>query len=181
MDVKFHDEEGNEYLWFPKWDDLRNLYAEAERVEDMNPTGDEDLERLKELKQLDDAVIDEISDIIADTWVGDDLGDFFRQLGHDVDYGYQIEENARTFPAETGGPDRVRKRFVANKLRELNEVDYELVVKVIEKAASQKEHIGMEYRRETVVSRLDEVVKHEGWTITQDGNIQPIQYNGENK
>jgi hypothetical protein len=176
LDVKFHDEEGNEYVWFPRWEDLRNLYAEAERVENLNPTGDKDLSRLKSLKQLDDTVINEIAEIIADTWTGDSLGKFFRQLGHDVDYGYQIEENARTFPAETGGPDRVRKQFVLGKLRELNEEDYELVVKVVEKMASRKEHINDEERRKTVLYRLNKALEHEGWEVTRDGNVQPIQH-----
>lgn len=176
LDVKFQDEEGNEYIWFPRWDDLRNLYAEAERVEDMNPTGEEDLNRLKELKRLDDSVINEIAEVISDTWTGDDLGTFFRQLGYDVDYGYQTEENARTFPAETGGPERARKQFVTNKLRELNEEDYKSVVKVIEKAVSRKEHIDKEDRRETVIYRLNRAVEHEGWEVTRDGNVQPIRY-----
>lgn len=174
LDVKFQDEEGNEYIWIPEWDNLRNLYAEAERVEDMNPTGEEDLGRLKELKRIDGPVISEIAEVISDTWTGDDLGNFFRQLGYDIDYSYQVEENARTFPAETGGPERVRKQFVTDKLRDLNKEDYKDVVKVIEKAASRKEHIDKEDRRETVLYRLNRAVEHEGWEVTGDGNVQPI-------
>jgi hypothetical protein len=175
LDVHFQDEEGNEFVWFPRWDDLQKLYAEAERVEEMNPTGEEDLERLKELKQLDEPVIDEIAEIIAETWTGDALARFFRQLGYDTEYGREVEEHARTFPAETGGPETVRKEFVREKLRDLNQEDYTLVVEVIEKAVAGKEHIEQDERRETVRYRLNEALRHEGWTVTRAGNVQPIE------
>ena len=176
LDVQFRDEEGNEYVWFPKWDDLQNLYAEAERVEEMNPTGEEDLERLKELKKLDNAVIDEITEVIADTWSGDELAEFFERAGYPIDFGYEAEEHARTFPAETGGADRLRRKVVRSKLYELNDEDYETVVDVIEQAVSKKEHIGKNDRRETILYRLKETIKHEGWTVTRNGNVQPIEY-----
>lgn len=176
LDVKFRDEEGNEYIWFPKWEDLQNLYAEAERVEEMNPTGEEDLENLKGLKKLDDAVIDEIADVIADTWRGDELAEFFERAGYEIKLEYDAEEHARTFPAETGGPDRLRRKAVRSKLHELNDEDYEKVVEVIEQASSKKEHIDNNDRRETILYRLNEAVKHEGWKVTRDGNVQPIEY-----
>lgn len=175
LDVKFRDEEGNEYIWFPKWEDLQNLYAEAERVEELNPTGDEDLERLKKLKKPDDAVVDEIAVVIAEIWTGDDLAKFFERAGFEIEFGYQAEEHARTFPAETGGPDRVRKEVVRSKLHELNEEDYENVVEVIEQASSEKEHIDQNDRRETVLYRLNRAIEHEGWKVTRDGNVEPIE------
>lgn len=176
LDVHFRDEAGNKYTWYPKWEHLQSLYAEAERVEEMNPTGDEDLQRLKELKQLDDAVVDAIADIIADTWHGDDLAGFFERAGYPIDYGDYAEEHASTFPAETGGADKIRKDVVHSKLRELNEDDYEKVVEVIEQAVSRKEHIDRDERRETVRYRMNEAVKHEGWTVTRNGNVQPIEH-----
>lgn len=176
LDVKFRDEEGNEYIWFPRWENLRNLYAEAERVEEMNPTGEEDLERLKELKELDDAVIDEIADVIADTWTGDGLAEFFERAGYGIKFGYEAEEHARTFPAETGGPDRLRRKAVRRKLHELNDEDYEKVVEVIEQASSKKGHIDKNDRRETILYRLNETIKYEGWEVTRYGNVQPIEY-----
>ena len=176
LDVHFRDEAGNKYTWYPKWEDLQSLYAEAERVEEMNPTGDEDLQKLKELKQLDDAVVDAIGEIVADTWYGDDLAAFFERAGYPVDYGYEAEEHANTFPVETGGADKVRENVVQTQLRELNEDDYEKVVEVIEQAVAKKEHIDKGERRKTIRSRLNEAVKHEGWTVTHNGNVQPIQY-----
>lgn len=176
LDVKFSDEEDNEYIWIPSWEDLRNLYAEAERVEEMNPTGKEDLERLEELKKLDNAVIDQIADVIADTWRGDKLVEFFKRAGYEIKFGQKAEEHARTFPAETGGPHRLRRKAVRNKLHKLNDEDYEEVVEVIEQASSKKEHIELNDRRETILYRLNEAIKHEGWKITRDGNVQPIEH-----
>jgi hypothetical protein len=111
LDIVFEDSEGKTYTWYPEWDDIRKLYAEAERVEEVNPTGDKELENLKEFKQLDTPVIDQIAKIIAETWTGDRLGRFFRELGYDTEFGYQVEEHATTFPAETGGREKNQNRF----------------------------------------------------------------------
>lgn len=176
LDVQFRDEEGNDYVWFPKWEDLQHLYAEAERVEEMNPTGEEDLERLKQLKQLDDAVIAELVEVISDTWSGDALAEFFDRAGYPIDYGFEAEEHASNFPAETGGANRLRRKVVRSKLHELNDEDYQQVVDVIEQAASKKEHIGEAERRETILYRLNDAIQHEGWQITRSGNVQPIKF-----
>lgn len=176
LDVKFFDEEGNELVWFPKWNDLQNLYAEAERVEEMNPTGENDLRELKELKQFDFAVLTAISEVIADTWTGDDLGEFFKDFEFDFDWDYVAEEHAHTFPVETGGADRLRKKAVLALLEELNVEDYQKIITVVENAVSPKHHIENEVRREEVRYRLNEALKHEGLEITRDGIVRPIQY-----
>ncbi len=179
LDVRFRDAEGNVYTWYPEWDDVRNLYAEAEKVEELNMGDSRELEELKELKHLDDPIIDEIARVLANTWTGDDLGNFFRDLGYEVDYGYQVEENASTFPAETGGPERVRKDFVRSQLRELNDGDYKRVIEVVEEAANPKRHINLEERHSALVKQLNMALEHEGLQVTMDGNVLPVQYENE--
>lgn len=179
LDIKFVDEYGNEYVWFPEWDDVRNLYAAAERVEEINPKGADDLRELKELKQFDSPVIDAIAEIICDTWKGDNIGRIIKELGYENDYGYHTEEHANTLPAETGGASKVRKDFVRDKLQDMNDEDYELVIEAVEHIAAEKIHIEKEDRLETVRYRLNEALKHEGLEITRNGVVQPIEYDDE--
>jgi len=184
LDVKFQDEHGNQYIWFPKWDDLQKLYAEAERVEELNPTGDRDLKKLKELKQFDLSVLNAIAEVIADTWQGDDLNRFIRDLGYDTEYDQQTEHqaefNASLFPPADGA-EGVRKDYVMDVLENLNEEDYQLIIEVIEQAASPKQHIGKEDRQERVRYRLNEAIKHEGLHVTTSGAVEPIEYNDEDE
>ncbi|MDL0127741.1 hypothetical protein [Halobacterium salinarum] len=134
LDVKFQDEHGNQYIWFPKWDDLQKLYAEAERVEELNPTGDKDLKKLKELKQFDLSVLNAIAEVIADTWQGDDLNRFIRDLGYETEYDQQTEHqaefNASLFPP-VDGAEGVRKDYVMEVLEDLNKQDYQLIIEVM--------------------------------------------------
>ena len=61
MDIIFQDSNGNEYVWTPKWEEVMSIYAESERVEEMNLAGGEWLEELKEKKQFSDEVLDELA------------------------------------------------------------------------------------------------------------------------
>lgn len=176
LQVRFTDEEGNEHLWFPEWNDLQNLYAEAERVEEINPTGEEDLKELKELKKFSKPIIDAIAEIIADTWQGVDLNKIFEDIDDDFEWNHHAEEHAATFPVKTGGPSKMRKDAVLGSLENLNEEDYQLVVTIIERVASPKYHIGKDDRRKETRHRLNDAIKHAGFEVTRDGIFQPIEY-----
>lgn len=184
LDVKFQDEHGNQYIWFPKWDDLQKLYAEAERVEELNPTGDKDLKELKELKQFDLSVLNAIAEVIADTWQGDDLNRFIRDLGYETEYDQQTEHqaefNASLFPS-VDGAEGVRKDYVMEILENLNNQDYQLIIEVIEQAASPKQHIGKDDRQEKIRYKLNEAIKHEGLHVTTAGAVEPIEYNDQDE
>jgi hypothetical protein len=74
---------------------------------------------------------------------------------------------------------KIRTDFVREQLHELNDEDYQLVIEVIEKAASPKQHIEKKDRLEKVRYRLNNALEHEGWEVTRDGVVRPIEHEEE--
>lgn len=77
------------------------------------------MKELKELKQFDLSVLNAIAEVIANTWQGDDLNRFIRDLGYETEYDQQTEHqaefNASLFsPAD--GAEGVRKDYVMDVL-----------------------------------------------------------------
>jgi len=186
LDVKFRDSDGNEYMWIPEWDDLSDLYAEAERVEELNIGEGYWLDELKKRKQFDDETLHHIAEIIADTWTGDDLNRFFETLDFDIEWDdtteAAISEYAGLNPikASMEGMDSESKRreTVVEKLEELNEEDYRYVVQVISKAAHPRTHIGEEDRHSEVVDQLNQILEFEYMKVTEEGEVLPMDYDG---
>lgn len=64
MEVVFKDDGGKQYVWTPKWEEMQKLYATAERVEEVNEGGGEDLQRLKALQRFSGPTLTRLANCI---------------------------------------------------------------------------------------------------------------------
>jgi cell division protein ZapD len=177
MDIIFQDSNGNEYVWTPKWEEVMSIYAESERVEEMNLAGGKWLEDLKEKKQFSDEVLDELAEVIADGRSTDEIADFFEIVGFDADeMRYNLSHDDPLRSKAEGHSNRV---YIAKeKLQELNSEDYRYVVQIVQKAADPKQYIGEQEKHQEVVEKLNTALEFENLRVTEDGRVLPIEKDG---
>lgn len=174
MDIIFQDSNGNEYVWTPKWKEVMSIYAESERVEEMNLAGGEWLEELKEKKQFSDEVLDVVAEVIANRRSTDEIANFFEILGFDTD---EIRHNLRyddPLKSKVEGHGN-RVSIAKEKLQELSSEDYRYVVQVVQKAADPKQYIGEQEKHQEAVEKLNAALEFENLRVTEDGRVLPVE------
>lgn len=174
MDIIFQDSNGNEYVWTPKWEEVMSIYAESERVEEMNLAGGEWVEELKDKKQFSDEVLEEVAGVIADGRSTDEIADFFEMLEFDAD---EMRHNlAYDDPLRSKAESHSNRIYISKeKLQELNSEDYRYVVQVVQKAADPKQYIGEQEKHQEMVEKLNTALEFENLRVTEDGRVLPME------
>lgn len=174
MDIVFQDSSGDEYVWTPKWEEVMSIYAESERVEELNLAGGEWLDELKEKKQFSLEVLDEIAAVIANDRSTDEIADFFKAAGFpDDSLRYNL---GPTDPLKSQVESRDnRVGMTRRKLEELNDQDYRHVIQAIQKAADPKQFIGEDDAHQEAITQLNQALEHEHMEVTQDGRVLPLE------
>lgn len=163
MQVIFEDSQGREYVWTPGWEEVVDIYAEAERVEETNEGGGEWLEMLRERNAFSEEVLSHIAETIASELTEDEVTSFFKKSGFpEIEYGEDTSED--------------KSEHIYRELAELNENDYTQVTQIIEVFADPRRYISEETRHKRVVRRLNKGLKHEDWKVTEDGEVQATRY-----
>lgn len=180
MEVVFEDDTGSRYVWTPKWNEMQNMYAAAERVEEVNEGGGEELKRLKELQRFTGPTITRLAKCIdqykslravkqklaGNPVVGvastehTDVADIF----HDADVSPPEYPNQFTLSD--------RWSFIRDRLHELNQDDYQYIIRIIEVLVHRNRHIDAEERRRTIIEELNKVLTYENMEIGLDGKVQ---------
>lgn len=174
MDVVFQDSHGNEYVWTPKWEEVMSIYAESERVEELNVAEGKWLDKIKEKKQFSVEVLDVLAEIIAEDSSTAEIAEFFESLG------FSGEEFRYNFGNDLDLQSRVEKwdnrhGTTKRKLKELNEEDYRYIIQVVSKAGDPRQYIGEQEKHEEAVDKLNEALEFENMRITSDGRVLPIE------
>jgi cell division protein ZapD len=163
MQVIFEDSQGREYVWTPGWEEVVDIYAEAERVEETNEGGGEWLEMLRERNTFSEEVLSHIAETIASDLAEDEVTSFFEKAGFpEIEYDEDSSED--------------KSEYISQELAELNENDYTQVIQIIEVFADPRRYISEESRHKQVVRRLNKGLKHEDWKVTEEGEVQATRY-----
>lgn len=182
MEAVFEDDDGKKHVWAPKWQELQNMYAAAERVEDVNTGSGEHLDQLKALQQFSGPTLTRLAKCI-DRHTS--LRGLQSEFGDKVVGSRGITDKAEVEDVfnEAGfaGPDYPnsfnlanRWKFIRERLRELNQQDYNNIIEIIEVLVHRNRHIDAEERRRTIIEELNKALTYENMEITLDGRVTPI-------
>lgn len=182
MEAVFEDDDGTKYVWAPKWQELQNMYAAAERVENVNTGGGEHLEQLKALQQFSGPTLTRLAKCID---VHTSLGKLQRRFSDKVVGSGRMADKSDVedvfseagftepeFPYKFNLANRWK--YIRERLRELNQQDYNYIIKIIEVLVHRNRHIDAEERRRTIIEELNKALTYENMEITLDGKVTPI-------
>jgi len=183
MEVAFEDDDGEKYVWTPKWEEIQNLYATAERVEEVNEGGGQELEQLKTLQQFSGPTLKRLAKCINYHTSLEAIRHVFadtptvRGRTPEQSEVNQIFVDAGVEPPDY--PDRYnladRWKFIRDRLRELNREDYQHIIDIIEVLVHRNRHVDAEERRRTNIEQLNKVLNYENMEIMLDGKVRMIR------
>jgi cell division protein ZapD len=163
MQVIFEDSQGREYVWTPGWEEVADIYAEAERVEETNEGGGEWLEMLRERNAFSEEVLSHIAETIATDLSESEVTGFFEKAGFpEIEYDEDTSSD--------------KSEYIYRELAELNENDYTQVIRIVEVFTDPRRYISEEAHHKQVVRRLNMGLKHEDWKVTEEGQVQATRY-----
>jgi len=173
MDIVFQDGRGNEYVWTPKWEEVMSIYAESERVEELNVAEGKWLDDIKEKKEFSIEVLYEIAELIVKDRSMHEIAEFFESAGFDGEY-FRYSTTDLDVRSEK---EKLGNRICAtkNKMTELNEEDYRYIVQVVSKLGDPKQYIGEEDQHEKVIDDLNRALEFENMMVTNDGRVLPLK------
>lgn len=180
MEVVFENDAGEDYVWTPRWDEIQNLYATAERVEETNENGGEDLEKLKALQEFSGPTLTRLAKCInyhtSHTGLKAEFTDGTVKAGNLADRTRINEVFQDAGVSKPEYPDRYnlsdRWKFLRDHLQGLNHENYKNIVSVIESLTHQNRHVDAEERRRTLIEELNKVLTYENMEITLDGSVR---------
>lgn len=180
MEVVFEDDDGDRYVWTPKWEEMQNLYATAERVEEVNEGGGEELEQLKALQQFSGPTLSRLAKCLD---YHTSLDGVKMKLSDNAVIGAasadktevaEVFRDAGVSPPDY--PDRFtlanRWKFIRERLQELNQEDYQHIINVVEILVQRNRHVDAEERRRTIIEELNKVLTYENMEIGLDGKVR---------
>jgi hypothetical protein len=182
MEVVFEDDHENEYVWCPEWDDVRQLYATAEKVEGLNEGGGEELERLKALQRFSRPTLTRLAKCIdlhtSLTGIQKEFEGKSGKASELADKTYIADVFHGADVSEPEYPDKFvlseRWKHIREHLQGLNEIDYHHIINVIEVLVHRRRHVDAEERRRTIIEELNKVLMYESFEIGLDGSVHLI-------
>lgn len=187
MEVIFKDDHGEKYVWTPKWSEMQNLYATAERVEELNEGGGEDLEQLKALQRFSNPTLTRLAKCLdhhtSHSGLEKEFQDEPTTVGEaaDSDRINDVFEEAEIEPPDY--PDRYNLadqwKILESYLKALNRSDYQNIIAVIEALVHRNRHVDEEDRRRTIIEELNKVLNYENMEIGLNGKVRPIKSGSE--
>ena len=187
MEVVFEDDDRKQYVWTPKWEEMQKLYATAERVEEVNEGGGEDLDRLKALQRFSGPTLTRLANCIdhhtslsgirkefddeavktGETADKTQIADVFQDAGvSEPEYPYKFTLSERW-------------KYIRDHLQELNQDDYQHIIDLIEVLVHRNRHVDAEERRRTIIEELNKVLTYENMEIGLDGKVRLIGDDGD--
>ena len=189
MEVVFQDDAGEKYVWTPKWEEMQNLYATAERIEEINEGGGDELEQLKALQQFSEPTLTRLAKCIDHHTSLSGIKKTFN--GGVVRGGESADTDQVTqIFSEAGVPDpdypnkytlSNRWKFIRDHLQELNQEDYQHIIDVIEVLVHRNRHVDAEERRRTIIEELNKVLTYENMEISLAGSVKMIHAESDNE
>lgn len=187
MEVVFQDDAGKKYVWTPKWEEMQKLYATAERVEEINEGGGEDLDRLKALQRFSGPTLTRLAKCIDHHTSLDGIR---KEFGEGVVKGLETADSTQIADvfqdAGVSEPEyphkfRVSERwkYIRDHLQELNQDDYQHIVDIIEVLVHRNRHVDTEERRRAIIEELNKVLTYENMDIGLDGKVRLIGDDGD--
>jgi len=182
MEVVFEDDAGEKYVWTPKWEEMQNLYATAERVEELNEGGGDELEKLKALQQFSGPTLTRLSKCIEHHTSLSGVKKTFEEGTVRSDEHADTDQIDQIFvEAGFSEPDYPYKYNLANRwkiirdrLQELNQEDYQHIIDIIEVLVHRNRYVDSEALRRTIIEELNKVLMYENMEIGVDGTIRLI-------
>jgi hypothetical protein len=186
MEVVFEDDAGKQYVWTPKWEEMQNLYATAERVEEVNEGGGEDLDRLKALQRFSGPTLTRLANCIDHhtslNGIRKEFGDGTVKVGEAADKTQIADVFQDAGVSEPEYPYKFtvseRWKYIRDHLQELNQDDYHHIIDIIEVLVHRNRHVDAEERRRTIIEELNKVMTYENMEIRLDGKVRPIGADG---
>lgn len=183
MEVVFEDDAGERYIWTPKWDEMQNLYATAERIEEINEGGGDELQQLKALQRFSGPTLTRLAKCIDKYTSLSGIEKTFDDGMVKADELADKEQIRHIFKdAGVAGPDYPRKfnlsqrwKFIREQLEELNQEDYQHIIDIIEVLVHRNRHVDAEERRRTIIKELYRVLIYENMEISLDGTVKVIR------
>lgn len=187
MEVLFEDDHGEKYVWTPKWEEMQDPYATAERIEELNEGGGAYLENLKALQRFSGPTITRLAKCIDHhsslSGIEKTFGEGVVRGGEHADLG-QVDQifieadfSGANFPRKYNLTDRWQ--YIRNRLLELNQEDYQHIIDIIEILVHRNRHVDAEDRRRMIIDKLNEVLIYENMEIGLDGKVRLIEAESE--
>lgn len=182
MEVVFKDDAGEQYVWTPKWEEMQNLYATAERVEEVNEGGGEELERLKALQRFSGPTLTRLAHCIDHhtslSGIRKEFNDGAVRGGETADQTQIADVFQDAGVSEPEYPHKYtlseRWKYIRKHLQELNEKDYQHIIDIIEVLVHRNRHMDAEERRRTIIEELNKVLTYENMDVGLDGKVRLV-------
>lgn len=186
MEVVFEEDVGKQYVWTPKWKEMQKLYATAERVEEVNEGGGEDLERLKALQRFSGPTLTRLANCIDHhtslNGIRKEFNDGAVKAGETADQTQIADVFQDAGVSEPEYPHKFtlseRWKYIRDHLQDLNQDDYQHIVDVIDVLVHRNRHVDAEERRRTIIEELNKVLTYENMEIGLDGKVRLIRDDG---